>query len=46
MAVVHGVVGVAVVLLVAGLIAEHLCSIPPDDEDKREQHDPAAVRPH
>ncbi|MCU1407201.1 MAG: hypothetical protein JWQ43_3504 [Glaciihabitans sp.] len=36
----------AVVLLVGGLVAEHLCSIPPDDEDKREQLDPAVVRPH
>jgi hypothetical protein len=36
----------AVVLLVAGLVAEHLCSIPPDDDDKRETYDPAVVRPH
>jgi hypothetical protein len=36
----------AVVLLIAGLVAEYLCSIPPDDEDKREQRDPAVVRPH
>jgi hypothetical protein len=35
----------AVVLLVAGLIAEHLCSIPPDDDDKVEDG-PATVRPH
>jgi hypothetical protein len=34
----------AVVLLVAGLIAEHLCSIPPDDDDKVEDG-PATVRP-
>jgi len=36
----------AVVLLVAGLIAENFCSIPPDDDDKREQIDPVAVRPN
>jgi hypothetical protein len=36
----------AVVLLVAGLIAESFCSIPPDDEDKREITDPVVVRPH
>lgn len=35
----------AIVLLVGGLIAEHLCSIPPDDDDQLE-NDPAAVRPH
>lgn len=35
----------AVVLLVAGLIAEHLCSIPPDDDDKVEDG-PATVRTH
>lgn len=35
----------AIVLLVAGLIAEHLCSIPPDDDDKVEDG-PATVRPH
>ncbi len=26
----------AVVLLVAGLVAEHMCTIPPDDDDPRE----------
>lgn len=35
----------AIILLVAGLIAEHLCSIPPDDDDKVEDG-PATVRPH
>jgi hypothetical protein len=35
----------AIVLLVAGLIAEYLCSIPPDDDDQLD-HDTAAVRPH
>lgn len=35
----------AIVLLVAGLIAEHMCSIPPDDDDKVEDG-PATVRPH
>ena len=35
----------AIVLLVAGLISEYLCSIPPDDDDQLE-NDTAAVRPH
>jgi hypothetical protein len=35
----------AIILLVAGLIAEYLCSIPPDDDDQLD-HDTAAVRPH
>jgi O-antigen ligase len=35
----------AIVLLVAGLIAEYLCSIPPDDDDQLD-HDTAAARPH
>jgi hypothetical protein len=36
----------AVILLVGGLVAEYLCSIPPDDDDQRENVDPAVVRPH
>jgi hypothetical protein len=36
----------AVILLVGGLVAEYLCSIPPDDDDQRENIDPAVVRPH
>jgi hypothetical protein len=36
----------AVVLLVGGLVAEYLCSIPPDDDDQQEKIDPAVVRPH
>jgi hypothetical protein len=35
----------AIVLLVAGLAAEHMCSIPPEDGDKTEDG-PAAARPH
>jgi Protein of unknown function (DUF3180) len=34
----------AVVLVVCGLVAESMCSIPPDDKDKGER-DPASVRP-
>jgi hypothetical protein len=34
----------AVVLVVCGLVAENMCSIPPDDKDKGEK-DPASVRP-
>ncbi|MEJ1230738.1 MAG: DUF3180 domain-containing protein [Galbitalea sp.] len=34
----------SVVLLVCGLVAENMCSIPPDDNDKGEK-DPAPVRP-
>jgi lysylphosphatidylglycerol synthetase-like protein (DUF2156 family) len=30
--------GAAIVLLVAGLVAEHLCTIPPDDEDSSSQN--------
>jgi O-antigen ligase len=35
----------AIVLLVAGLVAEYFCSIPPDDDDQLDQNT-AAVRPH
>lgn len=35
----------AVILLVGGLVAEALCSIPPDDDDKRGDI-PAAAQPH
>jgi dolichol kinase len=34
----------AVVLVVCGLVAENMCSIPPDDNDKRDK-DPASIRP-
>ncbi|HMH58758.1 MAG TPA: DUF3180 domain-containing protein [Galbitalea sp.] len=34
----------AVVLLVCGLIAENMCSIPPDDKDKGDER-PASARP-
>jgi hypothetical protein len=34
----------AVVLVVCGLIAESMCSIPPEDKDKGDK-DPASVRP-
>jgi hypothetical protein len=34
----------AVVLVVCGLVAESMCSIPPEDKDKRDK-DPASVRP-
>jgi hypothetical protein len=34
----------SVILLVCGLVAENMCSIPPDDRDKR-RDDPAASRP-
>jgi hypothetical protein len=34
----------AVVLLVCGLIAENMCSIPPDDEDKGDKR-PASAKP-
>ena len=33
------VLGAAIVLLIAGLVAEHLCTIPPDDEDSS-SHNP------
>lgn len=36
----------ALVLLVGGLVAEYLCSIPPDDDDKQDEIIPATVRPH
>lgn len=35
----------AVLLFVAGLVAEYLCSVPPDDEDNNEPPT-ATVRPH
>ena len=35
----------AVLLLAAGLVAEYLCSVPPDDEDNNEPPT-ATVRPH
>ncbi|RIJ06872.1 DUF3180 domain-containing protein, partial [Clavibacter nebraskensis] len=35
-----GTVG-AVVLLVAGLVAEHWCTVPPDDRDDSRPGDPA-----
>ncbi|PRY67433.1 uncharacterized protein DUF3180 [Glaciihabitans tibetensis] len=35
----------AIVLLVAGLIAEHLCSIPPDEDDHLD-NGTVVVRPH
>jgi hypothetical protein len=34
----------AVVLVVCGLVAENMCSIPPDDKDKGDK-DPATARP-
>jgi 4-hydroxybenzoate polyprenyltransferase len=39
-----GVLG-SVILLVCGLIAENMCSIPPDDRDKGDKNDPASNRP-
>jgi hypothetical protein len=35
----------AVVLVVCGLVAEYMCSIPPEDGDKGDEN-PASVRPH
>ena len=37
-------IGGSLILLVGGVVAEHFCSIPPDDKDEREKS-PAAVRP-
>ncbi len=34
----------AVVLLVAGLVAEHLCTVPPEDEDEDRRGRPEPVR--
>jgi hypothetical protein len=39
-----GVLG-SVILLACGLIAENMCSIPPDDRDKGDKNDPASNRP-
>jgi hypothetical protein len=36
----------AIVLLVAGLVAEYLCSVPPEDGDTPDKSGPAEVRPH
>jgi Protein of unknown function (DUF3180) len=35
----------SIVLLVCGLVAENMCSIPPDDDDRGDKV-PAAARPH
>jgi hypothetical protein len=35
----------SVILLACGLVAENMCSIPPDDKDKGDRNDPAATRP-
>jgi hypothetical protein len=35
----------AVVLLICGLVAEHMCSLPPDDPEKGEEN-PVSARPH
>jgi hypothetical protein len=36
----------SVILLAGGLIAERLCSNPPDDDESKREPNPAAVRPH
>lgn len=35
----------AIILLVCGLVAENMCSIPPEDKNKGEKNDPATTRP-
>lgn len=36
----------SIILLVCGLVAENMCSIPPEDQNKGEKNDPATTRPH
>jgi hypothetical protein len=35
----------SIILLVCGLVAENMCSIPPDDKNKGDKNDPATMRP-
>jgi 4-hydroxybenzoate polyprenyltransferase len=35
----------SIILLVCGLVAENMCSIPPEDKNKGDKSDPATTRP-